>query len=160
MAAATGAGGVERYIPELRRVDAKALDWCRRRPGAREAAAHSEAAFSIQSISKVFTLTLALGPLGDRLWRAWDARTSGSPSNSHRQLETSAASRHPFINADSAIAGGAHRRDPCRASTARGDGRDFVRFMQSSRTISSIMIDEAVGPPSSAPVPQHRDRTN
>ena len=49
--------------------------------------------FSIQSISKVFTLTLALGKVGDRLWRRVGREPSGSPFNSIVQLEYE--QRHP-----------------------------------------------------------------
>ncbi|MEI8648716.1 glutaminase [Paraglaciecola sp. Hal342] len=43
--------------------------------------------FSIQSISKVFTLTMALGKLGDALWRAVGREPSRDPFNSIVQLE-------------------------------------------------------------------------
>ena len=43
--------------------------------------------FSIQSISKVFTLTLALGELGDALWKRIGREPSGSSFNSIVQLE-------------------------------------------------------------------------
>ena len=56
--------------------------------------------FSIQSISKVFTLTLALGQIGDRLWRRVGREPSGSPFNSIVQLEREhGIPRNPFINA-------------------------------------------------------------
>ena len=63
-------GEVATYIPELARVDAKAfglvvID----ADGHVSAAGDSEMPFSIQSIAKVFTLTLARGKVGDRLWR-------------------------------------------------------------------------------------------
>ncbi|HYN60166.1 MAG TPA: glutaminase, partial [Rubrivivax sp.] len=43
--------------------------------------------FSIQGVSKVFTLTLALGRLGDTLWQRVGRESSGSPFNSIVQLE-------------------------------------------------------------------------
>jgi glutaminase len=45
----------------------------------------SEAPFSIQSISKVFTLTLSLGKVGDRLWRRVGREPSGRES--HRGVD-------------------------------------------------------------------------
>jgi glutaminase len=95
-------GEVATYIPELDRVDAKAfglvvIDAA----GNIAAAGDSETSFSIQSISKVFTLTLALGKVGDRLWRRIGREPSGSPFNSIVQLERERGiPRNPFINAD------------------------------------------------------------
>jgi NAD(P)-dependent dehydrogenase (short-subunit alcohol dehydrogenase family) len=59
-----------------------------------------DTAFSIQSISKVFTLTLALGKVGDKLWQRVGREPSGSPFNSIVQLEYERGKpRNPFINA-------------------------------------------------------------
>jgi glutaminase len=56
--------------------------------------------FSIQSISKVFTLTLALGKVGEQLWKRVGREPSGSAFNSIVQLEQEAGiPRNPFINA-------------------------------------------------------------
>lgn len=61
-------GTVATYIPELARVDPKAfglvvID----AEGNVAVGGDSDVPFSIQSISKVFTLTLALGKVGNRL---------------------------------------------------------------------------------------------
>jgi glutaminase len=94
-------GEVASYIPELARVDPNAfglvvIDG----DGNVAAAGDSETPFSIQSISKVFTLTLALGMVGDRLWRRVGKEPSGSPFNSIVQLEFERGiPRNPFINA-------------------------------------------------------------
>jgi glutaminase len=57
-------------------------------------------AFSIQSISKVFTLTMALQAIGDELWKRVGKEPSGSPFNSLVQLEMeNGIPRNPFINA-------------------------------------------------------------
>lgn len=57
-------------------------------------------AFSVQSISKVFTLTLALEALGDDLWQRVGREPSGSAYNSLVQLEREAGiPRNPLINA-------------------------------------------------------------
>ena len=63
-------GEVANYIPELASVHDKrfglvVIDGA----GNLAAAGDSEMPFSIQSISKVFTLTLALGLVGDKLWQ-------------------------------------------------------------------------------------------
>ena len=56
--------------------------------------------FTIQSISKVFTFTLALAHAGDELWHRLGREPSGSPFNSLVQLEREdGIPRNPFINA-------------------------------------------------------------
>ncbi len=56
--------------------------------------------FSIQSISKVFTFTLALGHYGRRLYKRVGVEPSGNPFNSLVQLEYEhGIPRNPFINA-------------------------------------------------------------
>ena len=97
----TDRGEVATYIPELARVDAKAfglvvID----AEGNVAAGGDSDTPFSIQSVSKVFTLTLALGKVGNRLWHRVGREPSGSPFNSIVQLEFERGKpRNPFINA-------------------------------------------------------------
>jgi glutaminase len=60
--------------------------------------------FSIQSISKVFTLTLALARDEGTLWRRVGREPSGTPFNSLVQLETEQGiPRNPFINAGALV---------------------------------------------------------
>ena len=47
----------------------------------------SQERFSIQSISKVFTLSLAMKAMGDKLWNRVGVEPSGDPFNSLSQLE-------------------------------------------------------------------------
>ncbi|MFG5120984.1 glutaminase [Methylorubrum sp. POS3] len=135
-------GEVASYIPELAGVDPRAfglvvID------GAGRVAAGGEAdtPFSIQSISKVFTLTLALGMVGDRLWRKVGREPSGSPFNSIVQLEREQGiPRNPFINAGAiavtdVILSGHQPRE------ALGE---ILRFLQFLAQDSSITIDETV----------------
>lgn len=88
MRARTDCGEVAHYIPELARVDPKhfglvVID----AEGNIAEGGDSDTPFSIQSVSKVFTLTLALGKHGDRLWRRVGREPSGSAFNSIVQLE-------------------------------------------------------------------------
>jgi glutaminase len=135
-------GEVASYIPELARVDAKAfglvvID----AEGNVAGGGNSETPFSIQSISKVFTLTLALGKFGDRLWRRVGREPSGSPFNSVVQLEYERGiPRNPFINAGAIavtdlILSGHHPRE------VLGEILRFMRFLTDD---PSIAIDEAV----------------
>ncbi|WP_149193050.1 glutaminase [Luteimonas suaedae] len=65
---------------------------------------HSRERFSIQSLSKVHTLTLALEAVGDGLWRRVDREPSGDPFNSLIQLEhEKGIPRNPFMNAGALI---------------------------------------------------------
>jgi glutaminase len=135
-------GEVATYIPELARVDAKAFGLVVIDVDGRVAAAgDSEMSFSIQSISKVFTLTLALGKAGDRLWRRVGREPSGSPFNSIVQLEFERGiPRNPFINAGAiavtdVIVSGHQPRE------ALGE---ILRFMQFVADDTSITIDKAV----------------
>ena len=97
-----GKGGkVASYIPALARVPAHhfgiALRTC---DGVEAAAGDCATPFSIQSMSKVFSLTLAMRLLGDALWERIGREPSGSPFNSLVQLESERGiPRNPFINA-------------------------------------------------------------
>ena len=97
-----GQGGtVASYIPALARVPAQqfgiALRTCR---GDEASAGDAAMPFSIQSISKLFTLTLAMRHLGDMLWERIGREPSGNPFNSLVQLESEHGKpRNPFINA-------------------------------------------------------------
>jgi glutaminase len=135
-------GEVASYIPELARIDSQAFGLVAiDADGNVAAGGDSDIPFSIQSISKVFTLTLALGKVGDRLWRRVGREPSGSPFNSIVQLERERGiPRNPFINAGAiavtdAILSGHQPRE------ALGE---ILRFMQFVADDTSIMIDEAV----------------
>ena len=100
-----GSGRVADYIPALARVDPRqfglAVQMC---SGERASMGDCGQAFSIQSVSKVFTLTLALGRVGDALWRRVGREPSGSPFNSIVQLEREQGiPRNPFINAGALV---------------------------------------------------------
>jgi glutaminase len=60
--------------------------------------------FSIQSISKVFALTMAMSLLDDELFKRVDVEPSGDPFNSLVQLEyENGIPRNPFINAGALV---------------------------------------------------------
>lgn len=135
-------GEVATYIPELARVDRRAfgiavID----AEGGVSAAGDADEPFSIQSVSKVFTLTLALGKVGDRLWKRVGREPSGSPFNSIVQLEREqGVPRNPFINAGAiavtdAILSGHQPKE------ALGE---ILRFMQFLADDEAISIDKAV----------------
>jgi glutaminase len=142
MRSRTDRGEVASYIPQLACVNPGAFGLVvADTKGNIAAAGDSEAPFSIQSISKVFTLTLALGKVGDRLWRRVGREPSGSPFNSIVQLEFERGiPRNPFINAGAiavtdVILSGHQPRE------ALGEILRFMRFLADDPTIS---IDETV----------------
>lgn len=114
MEAHLGRGRVADYIPALARVDPRrfaiSVVTC---DGRAAQAGDAHIPFSIQSISKVFTLTLALNKLGADLWDRVGREPSGSRFNSIVQLEQERGiPRNPLINAgalvvtDALLAGG------------------------------------------------------
>ena len=136
MAAVAERGEPASYIPELAKVDAQKFGIAViTAEDEVHVAGDAEEAFSIQSISKVFTLTLALGKVGDALWRRVGREPSGNPFNSIVQLEAEKGiPRNPFINAgaivvtDVLLAGHAPRE-------AIGDILRFVRYVADDDTI-------------------------
>lgn len=100
-----GEGKVADYIPALARVDAKQFGLAVVDLEGRAAiAGDAKTPFSIQSISKVFTLTLALGRSGAELWTRVGREPSGSPFNSIVQLEAERGiPRNPLINAGALV---------------------------------------------------------
>ena len=117
MAAAPDRGEVADYIPELARIDKNRFGIAVVLANGEEFSAGDAAIpFSIQSVSKVFALALALGQLGDRLWDRVGREPSGHTFNSILQLEHERGiPRNPFINAgaivvtDAVLAGHAPR---------------------------------------------------
>ncbi|WP_156419211.1 glutaminase [Aureimonas sp. AU12] len=135
-------GDVATYIPELARVDPghfgiAVID----AEGHVATGGDADTPFSIQSISKVFTLTLALGLAGDRLWQRVGREPSGSRFNSIVQLESERGiPRNPFINAGAIavtdlILSGHQPRE------ALGE---ILRFLQFLADDTTIQIDKAV----------------
>jgi glutaminase len=94
-------GRVASYIPALARVPVAQFGIALRTCDGEEAAAGDSAVpFSIQSVSKLFSLTLAMRLLGDALWERIHREPSGNPFNSLLQLESEQGiPRNPFINA-------------------------------------------------------------
>lgn len=137
-----GEGDVADYIPQLARVDPLKFGLAVATvAGDVLTAGDAQEAFSIQSISKVFTLALALGKWGDALWQRVGREPSGTAFNSIVQLEQEKGiPRNPFINAgaivvtDSLLAGHQPRE-------ALGEILRFLRFLTDDET---VVVDQTV----------------
>ncbi|KPW99721.1 MULTISPECIES: glutaminase B [Pseudomonas syringae group] len=98
-------------------------------------AGDAETQFSIQSISKVFSLVQAIGHSGEDIWQRLGHEPSGQPFNSLVQLEFERGRpRNPFINAGALVI--------CDINQARFAApslsmRDFVRRLCGNRAITS-----------------------
>jgi glutaminase len=125
------------YIPPLARVDPRKFGIAvALQTGPVIAVGDADEAFSLQSISKVFALTLALGKIGDALWSRVGREPSGSRFNSIVQLEyENGIPRNPFINAgaiavcDVLLAG--HEPKEAIGNTLR-----FLRFVAGDERIA------------------------
>ncbi|MCB1341850.1 MAG: glutaminase [Pseudooceanicola sp.] len=135
-------GRVATYIPELARVPLKQFGIAvATAEGELFSAGEADTGFSIQSVSKVFALALALGRAGDQLWTRVGREPSGSAFNSIVQLEYERGiPRNPFINAgaivttDEILAG----RQPKVALA------ELLGFVRAAVGDDSIFINDAV----------------
>lgn len=135
-------GRVADYIPELARVDPNQFSISVvTADGANFGAGDITIGFSAQSITKVFTLAIALGRSGDQLWQRVGREPSGNAFNSIVQLENeNGRPRNPFVNAgaivttDEVLAG----REPKQALA------EIVGFVRTAAGDQDIHINEAV----------------
>ena len=98
-------GKLANYIPALANVDDKKFAMSIQLfDGTSYHIGDSNLKFSIQSISKVFTFTLALNHYGKDLYKRVGHEPSGNPFNSLIQLEyENGIPRNPFINAGAIV---------------------------------------------------------
>jgi len=142
MAEAPDRGRVADYIPELAKVDPTRFGIAvATADGRMLTGGDAEIGFSIQSVSKVFALTLALGKVGDQLWSRVGREPSGNAFNSIVQLEQEQGiPRNPFINAGAIVVAdinlGGHQ-----PRVAIGEMLRFVRYLTGD---DSIAINGAV----------------
>lgn len=141
-ARAVDRGKVADYIPSLGNVDPSHFGIAiATADGVVHRGGDADVSFSIQSVSKVFALTLALGKVGEALWQRVGVEPSGSAFNSVVQLEAEKGiPRNPFINAGAIVVsdillGNSQPRE------ALGDILRFVRFLTGDE---SVFIDSEV----------------
>lgn len=133
-------GKVAKYIEALARVPRDRFGIAVHTVGGEEfVAGDADMPFSIQSISKVFTLTMAMNFVGEKLWKRVGREPSGSPFNSLVQLEREEGiPRNPFINA------GAHVVTDCLNTYCATPKADILRFVRTLAGNSRIDYDTEV----------------
>ena len=98
-------GDVTKSIQQLSEIDSHQFGFAVfTRDGDTVCAGNADTPFSIQSISKVFSLELALEAFGEAMWERCGRDPSGDPFNSIVDLERNRGyPRNPFINAGALV---------------------------------------------------------
>ncbi|MGE0179330.1 MAG: glutaminase A, partial [Sphingomonas sp.] len=141
-------GRVADYIPALARVDPGKLGIAfAGRDGIVQGAGDCDEPFSIQSISKVFMLALALGKVGEALWEKVGREPSGSAFNSIVQLENERGKpRNPLINPGAMVV-----TDQLIGDGAADDAvAALLGLLRAQAQDASISVDEEVAGSESA----------
>jgi glutaminase len=137
-----GHGEVASYIPALKAVNPRKLGIAvAAQDGTTYVAGDADEPFSIQSLSKVFTLNLALDHVGASLWNHVGREPSGSPFNSIVQLEAEKGKpRNPLINAGAIVV----CDNIMNHGTAEEAITEILEFMRERSGDESVKIDAAV----------------
>lgn len=142
MCARTDWGTPAQYIPELADVPVEQFGISvALADGQVLSAGQHDTPFSIQSVSKVFTLACVLGRIGDQLWTRVGREPSGTSFDSIVLLEREAGRpRNPFINAGALVTTDAlvEGREP-RAALS-----ELMQFIRSAADDPDILIDKSV----------------
>lgn len=131
-----GQGNVADYIPALASVPAHHLGVALYSVN-RELFTAGDALqpFSIQSISKVFSLVQAIQHSGENIWQRLGHEPSGQPFNSLVQLEFERGRpRNPFINAGALVICDINQS---RFAAPKVSMRDFMRRLSANPTVVS-----------------------
>lgn len=133
-------GSLPDYIPELANIDPEKFGMhLQTLDGRSFSFGDSQEKFSIQSISKVFTLVKAFQYKGSRLWDRVGVEPSGDPFNSLQQLEfESGIPRNPLINA------GALLTADILISELKNPKLDFLEFVRSLAGSREVYYNEKV----------------
>ena len=135
-----GKGKVADYIPALAEVDPNQYGICvHTLEGQTFYVGDAKTPFSIQSISKVFILSMVFAALGDSIWSRMGREPSGSSFNSLVLLETeNGKPRNPFINA------GALVTTDCLLSISKNPLKDILSYVRSLANNKYINYDSVV----------------
>ncbi|GGD53581.1 glutaminase [Lacimicrobium alkaliphilum] len=133
-------GKVADYIPALAQVNPDKVGLALATvEGKLYSAGDSTTEFSIQSLSKILGLVMAMNRIGDSLWQRVHMEPSGLPFNSIVQLEYEhGIPRNPFINA------GAILIADVLASHYSASRQAFISFIRKLAGSDQIFVDEDV----------------
>ncbi|GHA74673.1 L-glutaminase [Pontibacter akesuensis] len=133
-------GKVAAYIPELAKVSPEKFGMhLYNLEGENYCFGNSEERFSIQSISKVFSLALAMKIIDSDLWKRVGVEPSGARFNSLSLLEDNGGiPRNPFINAGALVVA------DVLVSCFSNPKAAFLSFMHELTGNSTISYDETV----------------
>jgi glutaminase len=135
-----GHGKVADYIPALKRINPRkfGIALCNLQGDVIQLGDSLEP-FSIQSISKVFTLSMAISQNGDSVWKRVGKEPSGNAFNSLLQLEyEKGIPRNPFINAGALVV------TDMLVSDHKNPKQVFLDFMRKISLNSGIAYDNEV----------------
>jgi len=135
-------GKVATYIPELAGIDPDQFGIAiATADGHLFSAGDADVPFSIQSVSKVFALALALGRVGDGMWQRVGREPSGQSFDSILLLEReNGIPRNPFINAGALVATDIY----LGGSTPREALGELLRFIRAASDDDGIHINDKV----------------
>lgn len=136
----TDKGKVANYIPELSNIDPNKFGICiLDNNGVEYKAGDSNEQFSIQSISKVLSLSMAFSIIGEDLWKRVGVEPSGDPFNHLSLLEMeNGIPRNPLINAGAIVI------SDILISNLKAPKSDFLKYVQGIANDPSISYDEKV----------------
>lgn len=134
-----GQGKVADYIPALASVDPDQFGIAIfSNEGDLYQIGDADTPFSIQSISKVFSLTLAMKHYGQEMWQRVGREPSGLPFNSLVQLEYEhGIPRNPFINAGALVISDMNQS---RFATPHYAMSEFVRRIAGNPDIKTDLV--------------------
>ncbi|MHA7775106.1 glutaminase [Roseibium sp. M-1] len=135
-------GNVATYIPELAGIDPDQFGIAIALADGRVfSAGDADVPFSIQSVSKIFALALALGRVGDQLWYRVGREPSGLSFDSILLLEREdGIPRNPFINAGALVTTDTY----LAGSSPREALGELLRFIRAACDDDSIHMNEKV----------------
>ena len=133
-------GEVASYIPELAKVNKEQFGiYLNNINGDNFEAGDADVTFSIQSISKVFSLAMAFANQGDKLWERMDVEPSGNPFNHLSLLEREEGiPRNPLINSGAIVVA------DCLVSTLKNPKENFLQFVRDLANDQTINFDYKV----------------
>lgn len=131
-------GEVASYIPELLKIDENKFGVCLTSVDQDSCGeGDCDERFSIQSIAKVLSLTLAFKHLGRSCWERLDVEPSGTSFNSLVQLEyESGIPRNPFINSGALVV------SDMLVSLLADPKKEFLEFVRLLAKDETINYDE------------------